>query len=303
HNNSTTFKLVWMLWKSREGTLTLLDRLLEIDRAMENPREEDIALVRYCKKCNCNYDGPARTHCELDEMFQVSILLSLHISSLYDIYTISSQQKKKSALNQFFWNLSREDKSSSLSAEHKDDGKKRDAGEKVAVRYCIIDLLCRSLLRPGSLGILEKERMLTARKQLDLLEALRKEYAVARSLAIAQAQVFRAHDELMMATSRLRLRENEDDKSIDASSSEELDIASVENSSKKFIALGSLSRIKGQLRYLKDLVQSNQHSKSEIPITLSVSEATLPSANGRSIIRVDSVSCPVCQEKLGSQKM
>lgn len=80
---------------------------------------------------------------------------------------------------------------------------------------------------------------------------MRKEYAHARSLAIAQAQVLRAHDEIKMATSRLRLRENEDDKSIDALGTEELDIASAENSSEKFLALSSLLRIKGQLRYLK----------------------------------------------------
>ncbi|GER46593.1 SNF2 domain-containing protein [Striga asiatica] len=284
---------------------TLLDRLLEIDQTMENPREEDIALVRYCKKCNSNYDGPACTHCELDEMFQVyeATLFRLNKSNNGDMITSVEEavnlQKKKSALNQFFWNLSREDKSSSSSAEHKDDVKKRDAGEKVTVSKSPSDLeIVLTIIRNSSRGILESEIMLTARKQLDLLEALRKEYALARSLAIAQAQVFRAHDELMMATSRLRLRENEDDKSIDALSSEELDIASVENSSEKFIALGSLSRIKGQLRYLKGLAQSNQQSKSESPVTLSVSEATLPSANG-SISRVDAVSCPVCQEKLG----
>lgn len=87
--------------------------------------------------------------------------------------------------------------------------------------------------------------------QLFAIQALRKEYALARSLAISQAQVLRAHDEIKMATSRLRLRENENDKSIDALSPEELDTASVENSSEKFIAMASLSRIKGQLRYLK----------------------------------------------------
>ena len=80
---------------------------------------------------------------------------------------------------------------------------------------------------------------------------MRKEYAQARSLAVAQAQVLNAHDELKMATSRLRLRENEDDKSIDALSLEELEQASVENSSEKFLALSTLTRIKGQLRYLK----------------------------------------------------
>lgn len=80
---------------------------------------------------------------------------------------------------------------------------------------------------------------------------MRKEYAYARSLAIAQAQVLRAHDEIKMATSRLRLREDENDKSIDALSLNELDAAIVENSSERLMSLTLLSRIKGQLRYLK----------------------------------------------------
>ena len=88
-------------------------------------------------------------------------------------------------------------------------------------------------------------------------KGMRKEYAQARSLAIAQAQVLRAHDEIKMATSRLRLRENGDDMSIDALSPGELDAASVENSSDKFLALTSLSRIKGQLRYLKVSIESS----------------------------------------------
>lgn len=66
-----------------ESRKTLLDRLLEIDQTMENPREEDIARVRYCKKCNSNFDGPACTHCELDEIFQVCSLHDLsHFSRL-----------------------------------------------------------------------------------------------------------------------------------------------------------------------------------------------------------------------------
>lgn len=70
-------------------------------------------------------------------------------------------------------------------------------------------------------------------------------------MAVSQAHVLRAHDEIKMATSRLRLREDEDDKSIEALSPEELDMSSVENSGEKFLALDALSRIKGQLRYLK----------------------------------------------------
>lgn len=48
-------------------------------------------------------------------------------------------QKKQSALNHFYWNLSREDKSSTLSAsDYKDNGNKREMVEKVTVRCCII---------------------------------------------------------------------------------------------------------------------------------------------------------------------
>lgn len=80
---------------------------------------------------------------------------------------------------------------------------------------------------------------------------MRKEYAQARSLATAQAQVLRAYDEIKMATSRLRLKEDENDDSLDALGLDELEAASSQNSGDKFLALSSLSRIKGQLRYLK----------------------------------------------------
>ncbi|KAL6530383.1 hypothetical protein OROHE_014736 [Orobanche hederae] len=285
---------------------TLLDRLLEIDQTMENPNEEDIARVRYCKKCNSNFDCPACTHCELDEIFQVyeARLFRLNRSNNGEVITSAEEavnlQKKKSALNQFFWNLSREDKSSDSSfSEYKDNGNKRDVGEKVTVSKAPSDLeIVLTIIRNISRGFFERESMLAARKQLDLLEALRKEYALARSLATAQAQVLRAHDEIKMATSRLRLRENEDDNSIDTLSPEELDIASVENSSEKFIALGSLSRIKGQLRYLKGLVQSNQNLNAGSSDTSTVTEAAMLSANG-----CIAMSCPVCQEQFDNQKM
>jgi len=95
------------------------------------------------------------------------------------------------------------------------------------------------------------------------IQGMRKEYAHARSLAIAQAQVLRAYDEIKMATSRLRLRENVDDNSIDAVSLEELDIRSVENSSEKFVSLATLSRIRGKLRYLQ--VQVRSQTKFLVP--------------------------------------
>lgn len=47
-----------------------MDRLLEVDNTMDNPRDEDIEGQRYCPKC---YDGSGSLciQCELDELFQV----------------------------------------------------------------------------------------------------------------------------------------------------------------------------------------------------------------------------------------
>ncbi|KAF5190037.1 E3 ubiquitin-protein ligase shprh, partial [Thalictrum thalictroides] len=80
---------------------------------------------------------------------------------------------------------------------------------------------------------------------------MRKEFAPASSLATAQIQMLGAHGELKVATSRLRLRETDTDTSIDALSPEGLVTASIQNSSDKFVSLSLLSRMKGQIRYLK----------------------------------------------------
>lgn len=80
---------------------------------------------------------------------------------------------------------------------------------------------------------------------------MRKEYPAARSLSISQAQLLRAHDEIRMATSRLRLRVDENDKSLDALSLGEVEQNSVQFSNDKFLSLNELERIKGKLRYLK----------------------------------------------------
>ena len=50
----------------------LVDRLLEVDKTMDNPRDEDIEGQRYCPKC---YDGTGSLciQCELDELFQVNM--------------------------------------------------------------------------------------------------------------------------------------------------------------------------------------------------------------------------------------
>lgn len=81
---------------------------------------------------------------------------------------------------------------------------------------------------------------------------MRKEFSHARSLSLSQAQILRAHDEIKMATSRLRLRETKDEASaIDVLSTEELISTNMHFTSEKFTSLSMLSRIKGHLRYLK----------------------------------------------------
>lgn len=293
---------------------SLLDRLLDIDRTMDNPREEDVQRVRYCPNCQANGEGRICVHCEMDELFQVYEARLFRLNKGHNGGVITSAeeavdlQKKKSALNRFYWTLSKHDKSStSSSVNDEDNGGKRDAREKVVVSRSPSELeVVLGIIKNFSRLLLCQDRSAEAHKQLLLLEGMRKEYAQARSLAIAQAQVLRAHDEIKMATSRLRLRDNEDDQSIDALSYGELDAASVENSSDKFIALALLSRIKGQLRYLQGLVQSKEKkeekdSPNNSPLNeVAVSIAAVEKVSG---VKVVEEACPICQEKLINQKM
>jgi E3 ubiquitin-protein ligase SHPRH len=48
----------------------VMDRLLELDKTMDSPKDEDIECQRYCPNC---YDGNGSLciQCELDDLFQV----------------------------------------------------------------------------------------------------------------------------------------------------------------------------------------------------------------------------------------
>ena len=81
---------------------------------------------------------------------------------------------------------------------------------------------------------------------------MRKEYAQARCLSVAQSQLLGAYDEIRMSTTRMRLKETEDEpNSATVLSREELISHSLQYSSDKFLSLNKLAGIKGQLRYLK----------------------------------------------------
>nr|XP_016463849.1 PREDICTED: uncharacterized protein LOC107786861 [Nicotiana tabacum] len=300
------------LESSRES---LLVKLFEIDKTMGNPRKEDIARVRYCPECYADADGVLCVHCELNDLFQVyeARLFRLNKGKRGEVITSAEEavdlQKKKSALNRFYTTLARTDKNSgSATAEYEDFGKKRDL-EDIMVSKAPSDLeVVLGLIKSNSRGLLDAEGVLAAKKQLQLLEGMRKEYAQARLLSTAQAHVLRAHDEIMMATSRLRLKEDENDKSIDALDQGELDAASAEWSSEKFFFLSSLSRTKGQLRYLKGLVQSKQNNHCASSENSTIAQATMDSAahaeeKTEHQARTEERTCPVCQEKLNNQKM
>ncbi|XP_027104125.1 uncharacterized protein [Coffea arabica] len=294
----------------------VLDRLLEIDYTMENPSEADIDRVRHCPNCQDNDHGPLCVHCELDDLFQVyeARLFRTNKGRNGEVITSAEEvvdlQKKRSALNHFYRTLSQPDPKSALTTnKYEDDGKKRDVKEKVMVSKSPSDLeVVLGIIKNNAKGLLEREGTSAAAKHLFLLEGMRKEYAYARSLARAQAHVLRAHDEIKMASSRLRLKEDEKDNSVDALGPEELDAASTQNSSDKFLAVSSLARIRGQLRYLKGLVQSKQNLQSECPNESTLTEsakASVASAteDERCQAKADVEFCPVCQEKLRGQKM
>ncbi|RZB69691.1 E3 ubiquitin-protein ligase SHPRH isoform B [Glycine soja] len=217
-------------------------------------------------------------------------------------------QKKNFALNHFLSKLSQSSHSSTVSDISHEESKKRNVGQRVVVSKSASELelilgvlnYCKSRLGRDSVS--------AATKHLHVFEGMRKQFGHTRSLALAQAQYLRAHDEIKMAVSRLHPRENEDDKSLDDLGENELAAASSNFSHDKFMSLTMLSQIKGKLRYLKGLVQSKQKLQFESPNSSSFTRETTAMSNsteekGALLSKTDDETCPICQEKLGKQKM
>ncbi|KAK7275887.1 hypothetical protein RIF29_17013 [Crotalaria pallida] len=292
----------------------LLDRLLEIDQTMEKPKEDDIERVGKCQNCQPSCDGPPCILCEIDELFQdyVARLFVLKnergriISSAEEAIDL---QKKKFALNHFLSKLSSQSNHSSTASDiGNEESKKRNAGQRVVVSRSASELeIILGVIKSYCKARLGRDIVSEATKHLHVFEGMRKEFGHARSLALAQAQYLRAHDEIKMAISRLHLRANEDDKSLDAFGENELFAASTTFSHEKFMSKTLLSQIKGKLRYLKGLVQAKQKplenpdSSSSTPETTAMSNSS--EEKGALVSNADEETCPICQEKLGNQKM
>ncbi|CAE6041811.1 unnamed protein product [Arabidopsis arenosa] len=293
----------------------VIDRILEIDQTMEKPKLEDIERISNCKYCNKKDDGPTCTHCELDELFQEyeARLFRLNKSRRGVMELAAAEEtvhlrKKRDALNLFFIGLS--SRSKDLNAPRGDDEEptKRNAGDTVVVSKSPSETeIVLGVIRNHCKTHLDRESKLAATKHLHTLEVMRKEYAHARALARAQAQLLRAYDEINMSTMRLQLRESEDDTSIYALSRDELDVASVLNTNDKFMAQSSVLSIKGKLRYLKGLIKSKQKQESESPDLSSPIQETVKASDpaeqeGENLLKRDE-ACPICQEILRNQKM
>ncbi|GAB2270839.1 hypothetical protein Dimus_005705 [Dionaea muscipula] len=286
----------------------LLDQLLGIDQTMKNPREGDVERVRRCPNCYANEGGPLCIHCQLDELFQAYEVRLFLLKRDNDGRIVASAQeavdlqKKKLELNHFYWSLAENGKATTSSSTGDEETKrKRDMGKMLVVSRSPSELeIALGVLRSYAKAQSGRQDLSAASKHLNLLEGMRKEYAHARSLATAQAQVLRAHDEIKMATSRLRLRENNEDTALDTLSLEELDIADVQNSSEKFMSMDLLARTKGKLHYLQGLVLSKQKKDlMEGPTRLLDSHIE----EQKNEMKADEEMCPVCQEKLQSQRM
>ncbi|XP_019456201.1 PREDICTED: E3 ubiquitin-protein ligase SHPRH isoform X2 [Lupinus angustifolius] len=293
----------------------LLDRLLEVDQTMEKPKEDDIERVGKCQNCQPNCDGPPCILCELDELFQdyearLFVLKNERGGIISSAEEAVDFQKKKLALNHFLSKLSQSNHSSTATElGNEEESKKRNVGQRVVVSRSASELeLILGVIKSYCKTRLGRDSVSAATKHLQVFEGMRKEFGHARSLALAQAQYLRAHDEIKMAVTRLHLRVNEDDKSLDALGENELFAASSSFSHDKFISLTLLSQIKGKLRYLKGLVQAKQKLTSESPDSSSFTQGATAMSNsteetGTLISKAEDETCPVCQEKLGNKKM
>ncbi|KAK3126035.1 hypothetical protein QOZ80_7BG0613020 [Eleusine coracana subsp. coracana] len=289
----------------------LMDRILEVDKTMDNPRDDDVEGQRYCPKC---YDGTGSLciQCEVDELFQryearLFVVRKSNTDSVIDsVEEAQDLQKRKYELNHFFRN-----KRTNEGSEPGDtNNNPRSARENTQVyRHPSRTETALRVIRNHSKILLGRQYDVAAKKHLLLFEAMRKEFSQARFLSIAQNQLLRAHDELKMSISRMKLKEKDDGPSeVNIVTREELIPYNVQFTSDKFVSLSSLARIRGQLRYLQGLAQCNKkplykYGESSPEGGNAVDMATSFPATGQIFSDVSHEPCPICHEKFFDQKM
>ncbi|XP_074582865.1 uncharacterized protein LOC141839101 isoform X2 [Curcuma longa] len=285
----------------------LICRLIEIDKTMANPKADDVERLRYCPNCYDVGDGALCLHCELDNLFQVYearlalVRKASNCAMFESVEEALDMQRRNLELNLFFRN-----KKTSAEVDN-GNGKTKQRLVKEAIQVLKVPSELETTLRvikSHSKSILGKQGLESAKKHLLLFEAMRKEYTHARSLSRAQAQVLRAHDEIKMATTRLSLKETEDEPvAINVLSKEEVIPSNLQLTSEKFISLSSLQRLKGQLRYLKGMALSSQKSPHHSDSLCMPHDTASPGEIKGNVTQTYHEPCPICHEKIMNQKM
>lgn len=288
---------------------TVIDRIMEIDKTMENPTLSDVESKQYCPNCN-HGNGSLCVNCELDQLFQVYEAGLFLVKNAKGNTVIASEDavemlKQKTALNHFF-------RDNVISNRTGNDLSKHRNVKSIQVSKSPSPLeITLKVLKSFSTNMLGKREVASARKHLLLFEAMRKEYTQARSLSIAQSQYLGAHDEIRMSTTRMHLKEGDElPTTIATLSREEIYSHSLQYSSDKLLSLNKLAHIKGQLRYLKGLAVSNQKVQNKQLQAPSKSQEANNSSNTSLTVEQSESSvndveepCPVCHENILDTKM
>ncbi|KAF5208045.1 E3 ubiquitin-protein ligase shprh, partial [Thalictrum thalictroides] len=160
--------------------LALIERILEIDKTMEEPRDQDIAHMKYCQNCQEKGDGPSCIRCEMGNLCQEYELRLFFcqkegnggrgmVISAEEAMTL---QKKSSTLNNFFTSLfhPNDDASSTIIGNEKKKAQ-RNGSASVRVQHSASELeILLSVLKTFSKGWLGKDALLAATKHIFLFE-------------------------------------------------------------------------------------------------------------------------------------
>ncbi|KAJ7548808.1 hypothetical protein O6H91_07G028200 [Diphasiastrum complanatum] len=301
----------------------LMERLTEIDKQMDNPGASLVENAGFCPQCQPSQSGPLCTHCKMDELFQAyeNRLFLLRASANETISAEAATDAQQRAFNRH--RLGEVLKSLSHKTPYVVDGK-RDKGASAGGVARVIGHPSEterilSIIKTYAKGILGGDEATAAKQQLQSLAAMRKEWLQARALAVAQRNVLYAFSELSISTVRLsvwcagegRISKSEELAKLHP---EEVPAKNAELTAEKFEALNFLHRAKGQLRYLEGLAKCRGTESDKNQVTKETSSDSFQPVCSTSIDSEDRVCttkdtsihdhvCPVCQEKLGPEKM
>ncbi|KAI5079688.1 hypothetical protein GOP47_0005167 [Adiantum capillus-veneris] len=304
----------------------LVEKLSEVDELMKNPSAEDVERAGNCSQCAMSQNGRICAICEADQVYQMyeNRLFMLKstaanvggIVSLEDAFAAQQRllsQKRMSTLKMAAGSCGslRESVQGSCKNEAMDI-----ATIQVARSPSETEVILK-LIKSIKKRKMDQDLIAASSKHLELLEAMRKEYSLARLVTASQRMVLLALDELNMAKTRLCLKypgDEDSNKSGDAFIVylEEIPQRNAQLTGEKFVALDDLRRAKGQIRYLQGLATTREKSrKVQCSASCQSSTAeTLPEENAENTNKracatggIMEEICPVCQEHLGTQMM